>query len=248
MMKPGMNNPANRSPHTLTGTLPPLFDRRRGLAAVANLLVVAVLGLAGEWIVHQTEYFLVYGSRFGHVMATTPHRLYMGGLGLVLAAICLTVLTGFCLIVGLRARETRRLLAVLPRRAQSHLPVELADVAVSSIVATMFVLWLFQSVVYLIQENLESAAVGAGWPGLSVLIAPDHAAVLPLHLLVALCLSIVLWTVARYLNHSRGSVEAARLLVRLSFDAEERVVSFRPSNDDIPSDDRVALARSLRSP
>lgn len=247
---PGQDmNPGSRpEPRFMTGLLPVLFEWRRGLGAVASLVVLAVAGIAGEWIVHQTQYFIEYGTRFQYVMATTPHHLYMGWAGLVLAVLALLLVTCASLAISLRARETRRLLAVLPDRVQHFVPVDLPRVRPTSVLATAIFLSLYQSCVYLLQENLESNAMGAGWPGMSVLFGAGHITVVPLHFLVALCLSVLLWSLARCLRYSRRSVSVARLLARLYAPVDPRAGNRRALVEDVPPHDRVATARSLRSP
>src|SRR5579864_3716138 len=70
---------------SLTRLVPPMTEWHSYPRALANLLIFGLVALAGTWLVHQTEYRIEYGSRFGTVMATTPHRVYMAPFGVFLA-------------------------------------------------------------------------------------------------------------------------------------------------------------------
>src|SRR5579872_1886631 len=69
----------------ILSVVPSLAGWRTPTRGLVNLFAFGFAVLAGTWTVHQVEYAIVYGHRFGTVMATTPHRFYMGPLGLLLA-------------------------------------------------------------------------------------------------------------------------------------------------------------------
>src|SRR5579875_2969523 len=70
---------------TLRQIVPPLAGWGSYRRAWLNLLVFGLAVVGGEWLVHQAEYAIEYGSRFNAVMATTPHHLYMPEAGVTLA-------------------------------------------------------------------------------------------------------------------------------------------------------------------
>jgi hypothetical protein len=65
------------------------------------------------------------------------------------------------------------------------------------------------------QENVEWLAVWGYLPGLSVLFAPQHATVVPLHLLAALCSSALLWAVADRVRQRRHTLQLVRVLAAM---------------------------------
>jgi hypothetical protein len=168
-----------------------------------NLLLFGLVVLAGTWTVHQVEYAIVYGHRFGAVMAATPHRFYMGPLGVFLAIGTLFsgIATLSVLVVGLVRIE--RIRGRLPARYSRRLAAPFPSVPYRSISCTAALLLALQSGLYLLQENLESFAVVSTWPGMAVLVGPQHWTVLPLHLVIASCSSLVLWMVSAWLQRTR---------------------------------------------
>lgn len=185
---------------------------RRGFLSV---LLLGLAALAGEWVVHQIEYRIEYGARFDAVMATTPHRFYMAPLGLSLLVGTLVAL----LLAGAVLRSTvlhrRALFDVLPPRIRRLVPERRIDVPPGALLATALVLALYQVALYVVQENLEANAVGQSLPGLAVLMAPAHATVLPLHALIALCISLLLWTISASLHGSSQALRVVQVLARL---------------------------------
>ena len=101
---------------SVRAAVPPLAGWRGFPRACANVLVFALAVLAGEWLVHQTEYLIEYGSRFGTVMNTTPHRLYMASLGLFLGGLCLVGLSSALHTLRRSHRNFLRLSRILPAR------------------------------------------------------------------------------------------------------------------------------------
>jgi hypothetical protein len=184
-----------------------------GSAVNCVLLLLAALG--GEWIVHQIQYLLAYGNRFGWVMASTVHRYYMPEIGIGLAAaaaLLIGVVATLLLLYGLRRAH---LLGLIPEHVrQSRLDrwprPRLSDL----LPAALVIAWL-QVAVYVAQENLETQAQGLGWPGLAVLFPAHYPVALPLHLLIALCSAFVLWTLALLLRRSHAALQAALALVAL---------------------------------
>ena len=216
--------------------------------AFASVLLLGLAALGGEWVVHQLEYLIEYGGQYGSVMAASPHRFYMVPVGValgagVVAALCLT---GIALRVDLR--KSRRLLHMLPTRLHRFIPDRPIRIPMASIGATALLLALYQIVVYVIQENLEGVVLGMGWPGLLVLFAPQHATVIPLHFLIALCGSLILWTLSAYLGRSRDTLRAAQALVRLFVRPAAAEQRRGPMSGHIPNLRLTAGILCLRSP
>jgi hypothetical protein len=105
-----------------------------------------------------------------------------------------------------------------------------------------------QTVVYIVQENLESAAAGAGWPGLWVVLPPQHSTVILLHLVVAVSGSVLLWTLASLLTRSDQVIRLIAALVRLLMWAEETPPRLVPTISHRPNLRLVAGVLGLRSP
>lgn len=183
--------------------------------AFLSLLLVGLAAFCAEWIVHQLEYLIEYGSGFGSVMATGPHRLYMAPLGLWLLGAALAAFALVSLCLGANSLQSRRLIGVLPARFRRLVPHGPLSLPAGSVLATAGVLAAYQTLIYFVQENLEYALMGYGWPGLLVLVSPQHATLLPLQLLVALCGSLILWTACALLRRSRHVLDTAWTLVRL---------------------------------
>ena len=181
-----------------------------------NLLIFGVVVLAGTWIVHQTEYAIEYGRRFSTVMGTSPHRLYMAPAGVALSVTLGAFLVLWCSVLGLYRIRLGRLLLHLPPRLSRHIHLDASRVSLRAVGWTALVLALAQSAVYLLQENLEYVATIGTLPGFAVLLAPQHATVIPLHLLAALCSSTLLWTVSSWLGRSRHAVGMAQVLLEIA--------------------------------
>ncbi len=186
--------------------------RSRGRAWV-NLLVFGLTALAATWIVHQTEYVIEYGRRFSTVMATTPHRLYMAPTGLVLTVtVTLLLMLCACTLNQARGELRQRLLRLSPRLVR-HVPRQPRAIPLRTIAWTALALALAQATLYVVQENLEYLAAQGTLPWLAVLLAPQHITVIPLHLVGGFCGSLVLWTLSRFMGHSRGALHVAEVLL-----------------------------------
>jgi hypothetical protein len=181
-----------------------------------NLLIFGVAVLAGTWIVHQTEYAIEYGRRFSTVMATSPHRFYMAPSGVALGVALGMFLVLYVTTLGLSRVRLGRLLLRLPPRLSRHVHLGAATLSLRAVGRTALVLALAQSAVYLLQENLEYLATLGSLPGFAVLLAPQHATVIPLHLLAALCSSILLWTVSAWMSRSRRALGMAQVLLEIA--------------------------------
>jgi hypothetical protein len=216
--------------------------------AFLSVLIVGLAAFCGEWIVHQLEYLIEYGSRFGTVMAASPHRLYMTPLGVALLAVALAAFGLVALVLGANSVRSRRLLRVLPEGVQRFLPHGPLSVPAASVLATAGLLAAYQTLIYFVQENLESVLAGYGRPGLLVLLSPQHSTLLPLQSLVALCSSLILWTAFALLRRSGDVLDAVRSLVRLFLRAEERRVERPVVCGRIPNLRLVAGILGLRSP
>jgi hypothetical protein len=216
--------------------------------ALANLLIFGLVALGGEWLVHQLEYLIEYGHRYGTVMGSTPHRFYMAPLGVTLAALAIGLLLLAALTLNVARIKRRRLLLRLPHRVVRHLPSFSLRLPARSIAQTGLVLAACQVGLYLLQENLESVAVARGWPALGVVLPPQHATVLPLHVLVAACGSVLLWLVAARIGRSHRAVQVARILVALLTPKQSAPPCLVPARSRVPNLRLVAGILCLRSP
>jgi hypothetical protein len=216
--------------------------------ALLGLLLFGFTILAGEWLVHQTEYLIEYGPRFNQVMAATPHHLYMGPLGLLFLGAEAAFLSLGLIALCLYGLGHQKLLRRLPPRVRQRRTVPSQHLPWQTVLRTAAVMAAGQTAIYLIQENVEAAAMGRGWPALAVLVAPQHVTVLPLHLFMALCGSLVLWVLSALVQKARRTVQIAQTLVALL----ERPVSLsppiRPTAGRLPNLRLCAGALCLRSP
>lgn len=203
---------------------------------------------AGEWVVHQLAYLIEYGSRFNAVMATTPHRYYMTQAGVLFAVTALSLLSLAAHVLRLDARKRRRLLQILPTRLHRFIPATRVRVRLSVVGQTALGLACFQIAIYLVQENLEALAEAGGLPGLAVLIPPEHWPVLPLHLLIAVALSLIFLTVASLLQQSRHTIEAVERLVRLFIAGSAAPARLIPLTEHVPSRRPLVGSHPLRAP
>ena len=228
--------------------VPSLAGWRTYPRAVANLLVFGMAVLGGEWLVHQLEYLIEYGDRFGAVMASTPHRFYMARLGALLTVAVVVLLTLVLVRLCLGYVEQRRLVRLLPPRLARHVPAFASGLPVWAVTRTALVLAGCQAALYLLQENLERAAVYQEWPGLSVLLAPSHATVIPLHLLVALGGSWLLWTASTRIRRSRQAVHVAQVLAAMLAPQTTPAPRLVPIQLLVPNLRLIAGVLCLRSP
>jgi hypothetical protein len=178
-----------------------------------SLLAFGLAIVAGEWLVHQLEYLTEYGPRFGAVMGTTPHRLYMLPLGLVLGLTIGGLLVVATATLAVTRRALSRQVSRLPDRVARHVPVLTFRLSAGAVATTALVLAGCQTAVYVVQENLEWFAVTGQWRGLSVVLGVQHATLVPFQLLVATCGALILWTLSSLVRQSRHAVRLARALV-----------------------------------
>jgi hypothetical protein len=218
------------------------------MRAWINLFTFGFAVLAGTWTVHQVEYAIEYGRRFQTVMATTPHRFYMGPLGLLLAMGALLSCSAALSILGAGHVRLQRLRRRLPARFRRYLATPLPAVPLRSIGVTAALLIALQTGVYLLQENLETLAAGNSLPGLEVLVAPHHMTVIPLHALVGLCGSLLLWSVSAWLHRSRQTGRLAQVLVALFEGPPRRTIPPAALRNYVPSLRLRAGSLGLRSP
>lgn len=241
---------ASSSPNyrRIATVIPSIVGRRSFSLAWVNLLVFGIAILAGTWIVHQTEYTIEYGRRFSTVMATSPHHLYMAPAGFALSVGlgAFLILSGS--VLALSRLRLGRLRRQLPHRLSRHVHPGKPMVPVHSIAPTALVLVLAQFAVYLLQENLEYLATVGTLPGFAVLLAPQHATVIPLHLLAAICSSIVLWTVSAWLSRSRRAVGKAQVLLGIARRGVDAPPRRFPAPVYLPSLRFAAGIFCLRSP
>jgi hypothetical protein len=216
--------------------------------AFLNLLVFGLAIAGGEWLVHQGEYLIEYRRAFGTVMAASPQHGYMDTLGLIFAGAAIALLTLSACVLGVHSLRLRRLLRLLPGRLERLVPTVSVRIPVRTVVLTVALAAVAQILLYLVQENLEAVSAGAGWPGLAVLFAPRHATVVPLHLLIAFYTSLLLWTLATFLQSSGAAVDAARVLADLLASLHAPPRRLVPAANRIPSLRLVRGTHGLRSP
>ncbi len=228
--------------------IPSLAGRRTFARAFLSLLLFELVALCGEWIVHQVEYLIVYGTRFQAVMETTPHRYYMADSGSVLAlggtaaiAACLVMLYG-------RRHAISLLRARIPARFHRLVPTTSPQLTWRAVLMTAFLLAACQVAIYAVQENLEWMYAGLSAPGIWVLIGSQHLTVLPLHALVALCGSVLLWTLSVLCRGSESTLEAVRVLAERFGGRPHMSGRFPPAGHRLPHRRLLRTARGLRSP
>ena len=228
--------------------VPAVVGWRSSRHAWLNYSLFGLAVLLGTWLVHQTEYALEFGSRFSAVMAANPHRAYMApaGMALILAFIvCFALGATF---LGLTRVRLRRLHRRLPSRLARRLAPGASTVPWSRIGATALLLALMQGAAYLLQENLETLAVAGTLPGASVLLAPQHATVIPLHLAAAVGSSLILWTASIWLGRVRRALGMARVLLTIATRRHSVPPHRSVPRRYLPNLRVPAGARGLRSP
>ena len=232
----------------IAAVVPSIVGWRSSRHVFVNLLVFATAVLAGTWIVHQIEYTIEYGRRFSTVMATSPHRWYMAPAGVALSVALGAFLVLCVSILGLSRLRLGRLLQQLPPRLSRRVHPGGSTVPVQSLLLTALVLALVQFSVYLLQENLEYLASVGTLPGFAVLLAPQHATVIPLHLAAAVCSSLLLWTVSTWLGRSRRAVGTAQVLLDIVRRGTAAPPRRFPTHAYLPSLRVAAGIFCLRSP
>lgn len=228
--------------------IPSLAGRRTLARAFTSLLLIELVALCGEWIVHQLEYLIVYGSRFQSVMDTTPHRYYMAGVGSMLALGVLAALSVWLLMLYGRHRAIGLLRARIPTRVYRLIIPASLRLSWQAVLVTGLLLAACQITIYTAQENLEWMYAGLGVPGIWVLIGPSHLTVLPLHALVALCGSVLLWTASALCSRSETVLEAVRALAHRFAGHSLLPCRFPSVANRIPHRRLLPAARGLRSP
>lgn len=164
-----------------------------------------IAGLLGAWLAHSIEYFRVWGaSVFPGAVSRSAH-VYMGPTGILLVVVALL---GVRACFGLAVRLERRLVEL--RRALTgsadSVPVEQVRTGLDFTWSTLLgVLWLWQLVLYLAQENLEAHALGRPLPWLGA-IGGIHALAPAVHLAVACVVTVTLWLLRRRITHLAAEV------------------------------------------
>lgn len=228
--------------------IPSLAGKQSFARAFTSLLLVELVALCGEWIVHQVEYLIVYGSRFQTVMNSTPHRYYMAAVGSLLALGALAALSAWLLMLSSRRRAIGLLRARIPERFYRLIAPASLRLSWRAVLVTGLLLATCQITVYTAQENLEWMSAGLGVPGIWVLIGPAHFTVLPLHAVVALCGSVFLWTLTSVCTRSETILEAIRALAQRFAVQAQIPKRFPAAADRIPHRRLLPTARGLRSP
>jgi hypothetical protein len=228
--------------------IPAVADWQSFRGAFLNLAVFGLAVVAGEWLVHQLEYLTEYGPRFGNVMAAAPHGHYMETLGIVLGAatVGLVALAAVMLLLNSRARS--RLIRLLPPRVARHVPPPSFELGPNMVARTALVLAVCQAALYSVQENIEGLTITGQWRGLSVLLASQHATVIPFHVLIAACSALLLWTLSSCVRQSCRAVRVARVLVAAFAPRRTPLQTRRVTTGWIPDLRLTAGVASPRSP
>ncbi len=243
-----MNRQSIPKPSSTRSIVPALWSSRGYRSAVLNVFAFGLVALLAMWLVHQTEYAIEYRARFGSVMAATPHHLYMAQVGFFLVLLAGMLGACICTILIRSRRAIAHLLPLVPNRLLRHALLPLEAVPARVVFRTAAGLALFQVTLYIIQENLESVAMGAGVPALGVLFAPQHITVVPLHLVAALGASLLLWLLSTLLHHTHTTLRVTRFLARIGASRRPATRVGPPASVRLPTTGLLAARRSLRSP
>ncbi|HLJ67577.1 MAG TPA: hypothetical protein VKX16_09485 [Chloroflexota bacterium] len=227
--------------------VPAIAGRQNRWRNGLNLLFFLLAMLGGEWLVHQASYIIEYGSRFDAVMAAAPHRYYMATAGVLMAAWALGGLGLGAVVLQLLWWRRRRLWSSLPPELRLCTPA-VQGVQARQVALTAAALAAGQILLYVAQENLETAALGQSLPALGVLYGAQHLAVLPLHLSIATASAFLLWTASCLLNRALRAVRFAALLVEIARRRRVAVCPAACAAGYIPNLRFVAGVLGLRSP
>jgi len=191
--------------------------RRLRLAASGG----ALLALAGVWLGHTAEYVRVEGTAGLREELVGSIHWYMAPVGALLALLAAAAAVGAWRLwsrLGVQLAAARQALARAWRgegSARDHRPPghgrppAAAELRISRLWP---LLTLVQLALYLLQENLEAAAVGLPAPGVHALTGTHWAAAL-VHAAVALLLSALVVGLRRALHHRSVAVRAVRALL-----------------------------------
>ncbi len=194
-------------------------------AAVGGGLTLALLGM---WLGHTAEYARVWGTRGLSTELVGSVHVYMLPLAAVIA------LSG--VLVGARLWTTwvglgRRLDAARARlraalRGRRTALSSTTAAALPSLSSRLLVAWpaltLLQIALYVLQENIETAAAGLPAPGLGA-ITGVHALAPLVHAGVALVLLTLVAAVLRVIRRRERAVQAVEAVIRLLARAHRRV-------------------------
>jgi hypothetical protein len=158
---------------------------------------VLLVALAGAWLAHNIEYLRIFGvHRFAEIAVRSVH-VYMGPTGLALV------------VAGLAGVHATTRLARRLERQLSGGPEPGAGLAGTafSIPALVGVVWVLQSALYLVQENVEAVVTHHAAPGLGA-VAGVHALALFVHLAVTLFLVAAVCLVRARVTELAAAVRA----------------------------------------
>ncbi len=208
---------------------------------LSSLVVPGVLSLAALALSHELIYRIAHGAGEGYEAAMRE-----GGHDSVwtsfLPIVALVVTSGLSVVGVWQVRRLRRLAAAM--RAKS---VRVGDVGPSRFFGLLGPLWLRLAVavvvVYVLQENIETARTGASLPGLGVL-GGEHVLALPVMVaasfLVAAVGALVGW---------RREVILARLLAAAQRPLRTASTTRRPSvSSDRPRGITEERRNGVRAP
>lgn len=216
--------------------------------SVINLLIFGLTALAGEWLVHQAQYLIEYGSRFGTVLANGPHRYYTVQVGLLVALTAAILVLLVAQTLRSLAFKRRGLAETLSPRLAESVPRQRSHMTARVVAGSAVVLFVMQVAIYASQENVEIASVSGRWPGLAVLFASGHVTVVPLHALAAIGGALLLRAVHACLLRSRRATQVLVLLATIGQSRAGQSQPFLVRGSHVPDLRLEAGSLCLRSP
>lgn len=208
-------------------------------SAFRKFAVVATLALAAMAAGHELVYLLSHGPGDGYAAAMREggHDRYWTSFVLVVVA----VTAGLAMVAAVQLRRLQRL------AADVHVAgLEVADRGVGRFLGLLGGLWLRVAVVtsvgYVVQENVETASVGATLPGLGV-VGGEHVVALPILVLVSVAVAAV-----GALVGWRREVLVTRLRVRSAFRPRRAGAVRRPSAAELPHPSIEPRRNGVRAP
>ena len=193
------------------GGAPSCRIRRVDISPTGFLLA----GLSGAWIAHNLEYVRVWGSSVFPTAASRSVHVYMGPAGSILLLLALAAVHFSFRAAGHLERRLSRLHRAVAGGPAEGMAEELPVSLQFSWSTLLGLLWLWQLVLYLAQENLEAHSLGLSLPWLGAM-SGVHALAPAVHLAVAVTVTSVMWLLHRRITHLTAEIRrvADRLATR----------------------------------
>lgn len=226
--------------------LPALLGWEGYWAAFTSLLALGVTICGGEYLVHQVVYGVAIGAHFSRVM-DVPHRYDVAPAGHLLSLGTLGAVGVVILSLLVMTQRRGRAAGSLPAWLRRHVPTVRVRIPFLPFLASVALCGVAQGILYVVQENIEAAALGGTGPGLTVLTR-GGGPVLPLIVLTSLCLMFALWWVSIFLRGLRRTVDMTESLARLVANWARRCPPIRPTRSRASRRPLLSLAHALRAP